>query len=206
MSLKNLEQSFPSDSRKYTLGEYFEFESKAEKKHEFFNGEIVECAYTSENHGRIVSNFVFLLQNCLRNTECDIFTVDRPVYVKECNRVFYPDVLAVCGKREYYQHSQNVIATTNPVVSIEVISESTGERDRGLKLRCYRRLKSLNQYVIVEQDFINVEIYEKDETGRWISKIYEDENDVILINGCEIPLKEVYLKVEFIEPTSVSGD
>ena len=204
MSLKKAEQLFPLDSHKYTLNEYFEFESKSETRHEYHDGEIVPVTAATENHGRIVSNFVFLLQNCLRNTECDIFTGDRPVYVKECNRVFYPDVLSVCGKREYYQYSQNVIATTNPVVSIEVISESTGERDRGLKLRCYRRLKSLNQYVIVEQDFINVEIYEKDETGRWISKIYEDENDVILINGCEIPLKEVYLKVEIIEPNSTS--
>ena len=204
MSLKNLEQSFPSDSRKYTLGEYFEFESKAEKKHEFFNGEIVKCAYTSENHGRIVSNLVKLLGSCLELTDCDVFTSDRMVFTANCNRIFYPDVTIVCDKREYYQYSKNMKATINPSILVEVVSDSTVGIDRGDKLRCYRTLQSLKQYIIIEQDYKNVEIYERDENGRWSSKIMEEENDVLKIGVCEISMDDLYLKVEIIEPNSTS--
>jgi Uma2 family endonuclease len=205
MSLKEQDKPFHSEiPRKYTLREYFEFEEKSEIRHEYHDGIIVPITAATENHGRIVSNFVFLFQNCLRETDCDVFTGDRTTYVKECNKVFYPDVLIVCGKREYYEHSKNVLATTNPSVIVEVISESTYASDRGKKLRCYRKLKSLKQYVIVEQDFINLEVYEQDENGRWISKIYEEEDDTVLLNDCELLLKDLYWKVEFPTPERIS--
>ena len=192
------------DNQRYTLDEYFELEYKSEFKNEYHDGYIVPITSATENHGRIVSNMVFLLQNCLRNTECDVFASDRPVYSKACNRVFYPDVMSIFGERKYYEHSKNVKATINPSVLIEVISESTQYTDRSIKLRCYRRFLSLKQYVIIEQDFIFIEIYEQDATGRWTSKIYDDENDKILLDNCVISVKEVYHKVELTEPDSAS--
>ena len=194
------------DNQRYTLDEYFELEYKSEFKNEYHDGYIVPITSATENHGRIVSNMVFLLQNCLRNTECDVFASDRPVYSKACNRVFYPDVMSVCGERKYYEHSKNVKATVNPSVLIEVISPSTQYTDRSIKLRCYRRFSSLKQYVIIEQDFIFIEIYEQDETGRWTAKIYDEENDKIQLDDCIISVKEIYHKVELIEPDSASGE
>lgn len=194
------------DNQRYTLDEYFELEYKSEFKNEYHDGYIVPITSATENHGRIVSNMVFLLQNCLRNTECDVFASDRPVYSKACNRVFYPDVMSVCGERKYYEHSKNVKATVNPSVLIEVISPSTQYTDKSIKLRCYRRFSSLKQYVIIEQDFIFIEIYEQDETGRWTAKIYDEENDKIQLDDCIISVKEIYHKVELIEPDSASGD
>lgn len=194
------------DNQRYTLDEYFELEYKSEFKHEYHDGYIVPITSATENHGRIVSNMVFLLQNCLRNTECDVFASDRPVYSKACNRVFYPDVMSVCGERKYYEHSKNVKATVNPSVLIEVISPSTQYTDKSIKLRCYRRFSSLKQYVIIEQDFIFIEIYEQDETGRWTAKIYDEENDKIQLDDCIISVKEIYHKVELIEPDSASGE
>ena len=194
------------DNQRYTLDEYFELEYKSEFKNEYHDGYIVPITSATENHGRIVSNMVFLLQNCLRNTECDVFASDRPVYSKACNRVFYPDVMSVCGERKYYEHSKNVRATINPSVLIEIISPSTQHIDRSIKLRCYRRFSSLKQYVTIEQDFIFIEIYEQDETGRWTAKIYDEENDKIQLDDCIISVKEIYHKVELIEPDSASGE
>ena len=205
MSLKSQEDD-SSKLKKYSLEEYFELEYKSEFKNEYHDGYIVPITSATENHGRIVSNMVFLLQNCLRNTECDVFASDRPVYSKACNRVFYPDVMSVCGERKYYEHSKNVKATVNPSVLIEVISPSTQYTDKSIKLRCYRRFSSLKQYVIIEQDFIFIEIYEQDETGRWTAKIYDEENDKIQLDDCIISVKEIYHKVELIEPDSASGE
>lgn len=205
MSLISQEED-SSKLKKYSLEEYFELESKSEIRNEYHDGYIVPITSATENHGRIVSNMVFLLQNCLRNTECDVFASDRPIYSKACNRVFYPDVMSVCGERKYYEHSKNVKATVNPSVLIEVISPSTQYTDRSIKLRCYRRFSSLKQYVTIEQDFIFIEIYEQDETGRWTAKIYDEENDKIQLDDCVIDVKEIYHKVELIEPDSASGD
>ena len=206
MDLQVKADGYLPDNQRYTLDEYFELEYKSEFKNEYHDGYIVPITSATENHGRIVSNMVFLLQNCLRNTECDVFASDRPVYSKACNRVFYPDVMSVCGERKYYEHSKNVKATVNPSVLIEVISPSTQYTDKSIKLRCYRRFSSLKQYVIIEQDFIFIEIYEQDETGRWTAKIYDEENDKIQLDDCIISVKEIYHKVELIEPDSASGE
>ena len=204
MSLKRFEELTSEEPRKYSLEEYFELEYNSDIRHEFHNGVIVECAYTSENHGRVVSNLARLLGNCLENSDCDVFASDRMVYTAKCNRIFYPDLTLVCGERQYYQYSKNMKATTNPSILIEVISNSTANIDRGDKLRCYRSLKSLKQYILVEQDFKNIEIYERDENGRWVAKIYEEEEDVLKMGDCEIAINDIYLKVDLIEPNAVS--
>lgn len=204
MSLKRNENPEEIEPRRYSIEEYFELEANSETRHEYYDGLIIECAYTSENHGRIVSNFNRLLGNCLEHTDCDVFTSDRMVYAALCNKFFYPDLTIVCDERQYYQYSKNMKATTNPSILIEVLSFSTENKDKGEKLRCYRKIKSLKQYVIADQDFKNIEIYERDEKGRWFSKIYEEDDDVIKIGDCKIPLNDIYLKVDLIEPNAAS--
>ena len=71
-------------------------------------------------------------------------------------------------------------------------------------MRCYRSLKSHKQYILIEQDFKNVEIYERNENGRWIAKIYDEEEDVMKIGDCEISMTDLYFKVDIIEPNSAS--
>ena len=204
MSLKRYENPEEIEPRRYSIEEYFELEANSETKHEYYDGLIVECAYTSENHGRIVSNFTRLLGNCLEHTDCDVFTSDRMVYVALCNKFFYPDLTVVCGERQYYQYSKNMKATTNPSVLIEVLSHYTESNDKVEKWRCYRKLKSLKQYVLVDQDFKYIEIYERNEKGRWVANVYEEEDDMLKIGDCEIYLNDIYLKVDLIEPNAAS--
>ncbi len=73
-----------------TLEDYFAFEMKAEGRHEFVDGKIVAMAYASEPHGKIASNLLRLLGNCLLSKDCDVYAGDRMVFVKDCNQVFYP--------------------------------------------------------------------------------------------------------------------
>ena len=194
------------DNQRYTLDEYFELEYKSEFKHEYHDGKIIRCAYTSESHGIIVHNLDFLLGSCLRHTDCQIFTGDRMLYTEQCKSIFYPDLILICGKRENYQYSKNMVATKNPTVLIEVLSATTYDVDKSKKMRCYRKIPSLKQYILVEQDFKMIEVFERDNNKRWTAKIFEEEDDILKIGDCEIPLKEIYYKVEFIEPDSASGE
>ena len=204
MSLKRYEQPEELEPRKYSLEEYFEFEYKSEFKHEFHDGKIIRCAYTSEEHGIIVHNLDVLLGNCLRRTDCQVFTGDRLLYSEYCKNTFYPDLLIVCGEREYYQYSKNMVATTNPSVLIEIASRSTYDVDRITKMRSYRKMQSLKQYILVEQDFKMVEIYERSEDDQWIHKICEEDDEKVKIGDCEIPLHEIYYKINFPTPERAS--
>ena len=59
----------------------------------------------------------------------------------------YPDVTIVCGPRTLDREDQN--AVTNPTLIVEVLSRSTEEYDRGDKFEHYKRIPSLQQYVLV---------------------------------------------------------
>jgi Uma2 family endonuclease len=204
MSLKSQDED--SDKlKKYSLEEYFELESQSEMRHEYHDGYIIECAYTSENHGIIIHNLDFLLGGCLRKTDCQVFTSDRLLYAESCKSFYYPDILIVCGEKENYQYSKNMVATKNPTVLIEVLSNSTYDIDKTLKMQCYRKIPSLKQYILVEQDIKMVQVFEKDKNNkRWSAIIYEDDNDTVKIGDCELPISEIYYKVDLIKPDSAS--
>lgn len=181
-----------------TLEEYFELEYKAERRHEFVGGKIKAMAYTSEEHATIVHNLDVMLGVCLREADCKVYPGDRMLFVRDCGDVFYPDLLIVCGKHEFHQATKNMKATLNPSVVIEILSDSTEYLDKTTKTRCYKKIPGLRQIVFVAQKEKHVRILER-EGERWIDTEFYEENDVPCIGDCDVPLNEIYRKVEFAE-------
>jgi len=134
-----------------SIEEYLDAEPFSSVKHELINGDIYAMAGASTNHNRIVANFSRELGNCLKNKPCEPFVADMKVQVN--NNFFYPDVLVVCD------HQANDIGVTDaPVILVEVLSKSTRQIDHTLKRTEYQQLPSLMEYVIIEQDVVDIEI------------------------------------------------
>jgi len=182
------------DKRNVTLDDYFAFEAQAEGRHEFVGGKIEAMAYTSPEHGQIASNLALLLGNCTRQKGCSVFIGDRMLYVPECQSIFYPDLLILCGEHEFHQATKNMKATLNPSVVIEILSDSTEYLDKTAKTRCYKKVSSLRQIVFVSQKERHIRILER-EGERWIDAEFYEETDLPRIADCELPLEEVYWKV-----------
>jgi|GEM_PF-3641213 len=74
---------------------------------------------------------------------CTVLSSDVMLYVRETNLATYPDGCVVCGPVDVQQVVRNgkVIgeAITNPVLVIEVLSDSTESYDRGEKFAHYMR-------------------------------------------------------------------
>jgi len=119
------------------------------------------------------------------------------LFVRECNEVFYPDLLIVCGQQEFHQASKNMKATLNPGVVIEILSDSTEYMDKTTKTRCYKKIPSLRQIIFVSQKEQHLRILER-EGERWIDTEFYEEDDLPKIGDCVIPLKEIYRKVAFV--------
>jgi len=180
-----------------SLIDYFDFEYKAERRNEFIGGQIVAMAYTSEEHATIVHNLDVALGNCLRDKDCKVYPGDRMLFVPQCQGVFYPELLIVCGKQEFHQATRNMKATLNPSVVIEILSDSTEYLDKTTKTRCYKKIPSLRQIVFVSQKEKHVRILER-EGERWIDTEFYEEADAPRIGECTVPLSEIYRKVEFL--------
>jgi Uma2 family endonuclease len=85
----------------------------------------------------------------------------------------------------------------NPTVIAEVLSDSTEAFDRGGKFVHYRRLPTLQEYILVAQDGACVEHYVR-QGKRWVLvELSEMEDELSLDSiGCTLSLKDVYDKVE----------
>lgn len=178
--------------KRYTLEEYFDLEYKAERKHEFWDGEIRAMSYASPEHGKIQTNLMDAFAVCLKAKGCARYTSDRMILVPECNKVFYPDILIVCEEEIFHIHKKKMKISVNPTVVIEILSDSTAEIDRTKKLTCYRSISSLQQYLIVEQNMPNIHSYRRRTEREWDYTYADKPDDTIAILDCVVKIEAVY--------------
>ncbi len=180
-----------------TAEEYFEIEEAAEYKSEYYHGEMFAMSGASNNHNIVAGNTFFNLYGSLRNTDCLVYIGDMKVQLDEARHYAYPDVSVVCGNVEFAPGRNDTIV--NPVVIIEVLSESTQDYDRGLKFKAYQNIPSLKEYILIDQYSCSVEYFFKDESGKWNSEKLDKPEDTLKLRSAdaEISLKAIYHRVKF---------
>lgn len=146
-----------------SVEDYLAAELLSDIKHEYDAGELVAMSGASKNHERIKMSLARLLGNHLQGKPCEPFSSD--VKVKIGQYLFYPDAMVVCedtSTHDYYAEA--------PVLIVEVLSKSTRRRDETIKRRLYQTIPSLLEYVLIEQDIVDVEVCRRSEG--WVSNHY----------------------------------
>lgn len=181
--------------RKLTAAEYLEIERAAEHKSEFYNGAMFAMAGASKPHNLIVGNLLRSLGNRLETKNCNVYPSDTRVKIERINKYTYPDVSVTCGEEIYEGAREDVLL--NPILIVEVLSPSTAAYDRSDKFQHYQFIKSLQEYILISQSSCRLEQYVREHDWQWKYRIYSKMEDVVTLESiaCELPLKEVYLKV-----------
>jgi len=205
--------SLPQSQPNVTVEEYLTLERESEERHEYLDRQLYAMVGESEEHGDICVNSVGELRTQLRGRPCRVWTKDvkvrsgpTPKPYRTTRGLFsYPDVVVVCGERQYHDQHRDVLL--NPKVIIEVLSPSTEAFDRGEKFRRYRSyLNSLIDYVLVSQAMPLVEHYRRQSNNEWVlAAVGELEGNLQLASiDCTLRLAEIYDRVTFpaetIEP------
>lgn len=156
-----LKEPFPL----FTPAEYLAWEERQEFRHEYIDGKIYSMTGGTVNHGRIALNIGSVLANHLRGSGCMVLNSDVKVQVSESNSTSfcYPDISVTCDERD--RQADRFIS--HPCLIIEVLSPSTEAYDRGKKFRKYRRSATLQEYVLISTTDIRLEIYRRNEQGKW---------------------------------------
>lgn len=133
------------------ISQYLEIESSGDVRLEFHEGELFAMAGGTINHSTVCNNIAGELRNATRKTgSCVSFNSEIKVEVKPGGKYVYPDAGLACPK---LQESKSLTgAITNPCLIVEVTSDSSGNYDRGAKLKYYFSLPSLQEYLIIDQD------------------------------------------------------
>ncbi len=183
----------PKLKTKISVEDYLEGEKNSLVKHEYVDGEVYAMAGTSDKHNLIAGDIYTALVIHLRNSPCQPFSSD--IKVRATSKVYYyPDILVTCEESPESSYFRN-----EPILIIEVTSSSTEKIDRREKLLFYRQMPSVQEYVIVDQHKMNVEIHRRQENGSWITYYFNESDDVIELKSVELtlPIIEIYRRVKF---------
>ena len=181
---------------RFTAEQYLALERKADFKSEYDGGFITAMAGGSPEHNTIAVNLSREISLQFKNRPCRAFMADVRLCVSPTGLYTYPDVMAVCGKPRFHDDDANTLL--NPTMIVEVLSSTTESYDRGRKFGHYQRLDSLQEYVLVAQDEIRVERFTR-RGDDWVLSVFTSLDDTLRLASidCEVPLREIYDKVEF---------
>lgn len=174
-----------------SLTEYRQLEEDTHTRYEYHNGEVYAMAGGSAKHSAIATNVARLCGNLLPD-DCRPFNSDLKVYIQAVDKGLYPDVSVACRPIEL---RNEINALINPVLLIEVLSESTANYDRGSKFRLFSHLPSLREYVLIEQHSQTVETrYRSLPDQHWEMAWFEgaDTEATLRSVGIQLAINQIY--------------
>lgn len=183
-----------------TASEYLEWEAQQPIKYEYINGEVYAMTGGTLFHNEIALNLVTALKIHLRGKNCRVFMADAKLGISEKGPFHYPDIMVSCDPRD--KNARQVIY--HPCLIVEVLSPSTEAYDRGQKFKNYRCLDSLQEYILISSNQINVECYRLNERRKWELTTYSieampiEESEPIILNSIDLqlPISLIYENID----------
>ncbi|MDP5168685.1 MAG: Uma2 family endonuclease [Bacteroidia bacterium] len=180
---------------------YLALEAESDTKYEFHDGFIVAMAGGTPAHSQLGANIVRFMGNALdaAGKPYRVFNSDLKVRIDAMNRTFYPDASVVCEEPQVSDKDPH--AVINPVLIVEVLSDSNEKYDRGEKFNYYRQLPSFQEYILVHQNMAMVDRYYRQKGDLWEIKTIRGLDETVELKslGCALNMRDLYRLVAGIE-------
>ena len=188
------------DGPKLTVEEYLAIEREAECKSEYYRGEMFAMAGGTGNHSDLAGCLNWALRNRLAGRACKVYNSDMKVQIEPGGLNTYPDLSVVCCKPVFSTPTKE--ALINPKLIVEVLSRSTEANDRGFKFQEYKKIASLEEYVLVSQTAPLIEFFGRRPGAAWTD--YSEARGMgarleLKSLNIELSLEEIYREIELQE-------
>ncbi|CAD0228242.1 putative protein sll1609 [Planktothrix agardhii] len=192
-----IEKQPKTEKRYYTPEEYLALEETAIDKSEYHDGEIVTMTGGTTNHNKLAGNFYKKFPLTIKEQDYEIFINDVRLWIPQTRRYVYPDIMVIQEEPIYQENNQTVV--TNPLVIIEVLSNSTKNYDRGNKFFFYRSIPTFREYILIDQYSYHIEQFAKNSKSKWELTEYDSEDSVLTLESVEfqIPMRDIYQRINF---------
>ena len=148
----------------FSAADYLAWEALQPERHEYLDGEVFAMAGVEDRHVTVAGNLYIALRQQLSGSPCRTYMSDMRLHVAAANSYFYPDILVTCSALDL----ASSMVKTEPRLIVEVLSPSTAAYDRGLKFSHYRRIASLEEYVVVDLDTRSTDCFRRRDDGLWV--------------------------------------
>lgn len=177
---------------RYTIEEYVRIEEYSNLKHEYLDGHVWAMAGGTPEHARLSIVVAASFASQLRGKRCAVYSSDARVRVVATGLDTYPDVTIVCGGEQ--RDAGDPLALVNPIVLVEVTSDSTEPYDRGEKRMHYEQIDTLRELLIVSHREPCLEVFRRGDDGVW-TKAGEARAGASVVFGsipCTLAVDEIY--------------
>ncbi|MDD2402502.1 MAG: type II toxin-antitoxin system Phd/YefM family antitoxin [Clostridia bacterium] len=165
---------------------------ESEKRYEYINGEVYLLSSPSYNHQNIIMEMSHVLYNWFKGGKCKPLTApfDVTLTVNNNKNVVQPDIIVICDPENIDEKGKY---TGIPTIVVEILSESTKQRDMLKKLALYL-YGGIKEYWIVSPLRKEVYLYYFEEHDIKEYRVYKGLEVVqsLTFEGLEIPLKQIF--------------
>jgi Uma2 family endonuclease len=179
-----------------SVNDYLAGEVISDTKHEYLGGTVHAMAGATIRHNNIAGNCFASLHGALRGKPCQPYNSDTKVRIEfpDHTRFYYPDAMVVCQTNPDTDHFQN-----QPVVIVEVLSDSTRRTDLGEKRDAYLTIPSLKVLLFVEPDSPSMTLHRRAPEGGFTIERHTGLDATIPLPEIDatLALADLYERVEF---------
>jgi Uma2 family endonuclease len=186
--------------------DYLAFEEQSEIKHEYVDGRIRAMTGASYNHNVISGNVITEFNVQLADKPCKAMNDMRIRVESEHVSYRYPDVVVICDGPVHFNNRVDTVM--NPIILVEVLSDSTQAIDHSDKLAEYTRINTLQAYILVAQNRVKVECFMRHPDVNWTYQLLQERDAVLTLPflDCEISLANLYDAIEFDDTSNSESD
>jgi Uma2 family endonuclease len=171
-----------------SLDEYLVWENAQPTRNEFHRGVVRPTGDMTRREAVAGNNVARHLGNQLGTYPCQVFAYSMKVQIGD-DTILYPDVLVTCDKADL----RTEMIFRSPRLVVEVVSSTSQAYDRSQKFALYRRLTSLQEYVLVDPETRRIEAFRRTPDNQWLFVDMSTEPAVHLASiDQSIPLAEVF--------------
>ena len=177
---------------KLSLQEFLDWEDQQAERHEFHRGEVFAMVGARRVHGLVSLNIAAALKTQLKGSPCRAFAESMKLKIG-ADTILYPDVFVTCDPADL----RTEVVFTAPTLVVEVLSPSTQSYDRGSKFTLYRSLLSLREYMLVDPDTREVQLFRRGADGLFTLHDLTGREHIRLESvSCELLATDVFDGVE----------
>lgn len=183
----------------FQLDDFLNWEAEQPLRHEFVEGETFAMTGGTDIHNEISLNAAFQLRAYAKGKPCRVYMADVKLAVEAADACFYPDVFLTCSPAD----AERNLVKQDALLIVEVLSPNTEAYDRGKKFSHYRRIDSLQAYVLIVQDESRIEAFVRTPDNHWTLFEASGRDASLRIplaeDTLDLPLAAIYQDIAGIE-------
>lgn len=185
-----------------TFAEYLDFAEQCQYNVEYINGEIISMSQASLPHEFLVIRIGYLLSLLFDDRDdIQVYGSNIKIFIDATGDSVNADVTVVQGQPDYLLLPSGNLSTAtvkNPILVVEVLSDSTMAFDLGDKLEIYKQIPLLQQVLFVSQHKPWVISYTRTPNpAEWLNTSVHALTDSITMLDNTVALADIYKKFTF---------